>query len=408
MQPDPTARADMSGLPAAWGSSNTKLGDMSRVDKLRTELMTPAATRTNEPSATIPTTSLNSHADASDPGQSSSPFQLRPSIWKHWKFEDNAQNIADARPGTLGYRPSPKNLAQDKKAPEVKLQQTGGSGLAAEEPIFLNTAKRKSDTMESTLVENRVVEITASNLREVESNDEPTILDAADRRRRVAMTSGSGVHVERPLATCLPLAPSASTGREVVTQEGLGHSLLAQSMTTNSTESLSTVGAEEQISPTGYILPLNSAVRNSGGSTPLEETQTWVDGTTGKSHSTEEIRGPRSTLPSDTCGSLDGKTSSADQSTGIAESKEIPTLITTADSSYSTKPTSDAISANMFSNAQNMTILGGSYNLNIYPPHRDGSDIDVSSDNNEFPLLIVSEERLGKHFRCSTFTANVF
>ena len=85
------------------------------------------------------------------------------------------------------YRPSQKNQGHDEKEPEVKPQQTDESGLAAEKPPAFNTTERKSDTMEST------------NSCEVEPNHEPTSLDAAHSRREVVMTSGSGVHLERPL-----------------------------------------------------------------------------------------------------------------------------------------------------------------------------------------------------------------
>ena len=228
-----------------------------------------------------------------------------------------------------------------------------------------------------------------------------------------------------------PLAPTVSTTRKAATQESLGPSSLAQSMTTNPTESLSAAGPEEQTGPTGLPPVFDLAVGNSSGSTLLGETPTWVDATS-SSRAADEIRGPRSSL-----GASEQETSSAGQSTGMAESKGVTTLVDTADSSHSTKPKSEAIAASIFSTAQNMSIFGGSYHLNVYPPEQGsfpkladrtaawdrGIDIAIASDNNNVaaiqipggnlqeaspPALIVSEERLGKYFGCSRFTANDF
>ena len=231
--------------------------------------------------------------------------------------------------------------------------------------------------------------------------------------------------------TIAPPTPTVSTAREVVSMQG--PSALAQLTTTNLYAE-----AGEQTGPDEYVPPpiFDSNRVNSGASKLVEEAPTWVDATS-SSRSTEEIRGPRSALNSYSTGSSDAsdkETSSAGQCVGIAESKEISTPIDSAENSYSTKPESSAIPASMFSNAQNMTIYGGSYHLNVYPPHRGGSPnlanthapwdrwAGTATDNNDvatipktgrnlrvsLPTLVVSDELLGKHFECSTFTSDDF
>ena len=107
-------------------------------------------------------------------------------------------------------------------------------------------------------------------------------------------------------------------------------------------------------------------------------------------------------------------------------------LIDTTGSPYLTKLKSDVISASVFSTTQNMTIFGGSYHLNVYPPLRGGSpnpadthtawDGGAGITNNAVkqtvgnlqgaPLptqqlaLIVSDDLLGKQFPCLTILTN--
>lgn len=101
-----------------------------------------------------------------------------------------------------------------------------------------------------------------------------------------------------------------------------------------------------------------------------------------------------------------------------------------ATSSRSTNPESGATSA-----TKNVSILGGSYNLNVYPPYQVGSPnltgthkawdqgAAITTDSNNAaviptggnlqdgfptqpPVLTVSDELLGKHLECSRFTAH--
>ena len=229
--------------------------------------------------------------------------------------------------------------------------------------------------------------------------------------------------------TSLPPASAVSTAREAVAQEALGPSSLAQSMSDNPIEGPS-AGAEKHTSHTGYIPPpvFDSTVGNSSASTQLVETPTWVDPTS-SSRSTEGIRGLQSAPASGSLDTPDPETLRMAQSTDIAESKGGSTLVDTANSSYSTKPKSGAISTSLISDAKIMSIYGSSFHqtVNVYTPHQDGSSnlphthgtwnraVDnkngsaIQTDGNlQEPALNVSDERLGKHFECSTFTSNDF
>lgn len=220
-----------------------------------------------------------------------------------------------------------------------------------------------------------------------------------------------------------PTAPSNTSGTSndvisVVVQEAPAPSPVAQSIPV----------AEGQTRPTRYVPPpvLDYAVGNPGASTLRRGTPTPVD-TPGSSRSTEGIRGPFAP-PSDASGSLSDQATGAVQSAGMSES-------TTGDGSY-LQP--DMISAAIFSTAQNMTVLGGRYYLNVFPPARGGSPNladthtvwnrgpDIATDSNnaaviqtggnlqeaslptQQPVLIVSDDLLGKHFESSTFTTNDF